>query len=425
MSNQSQGPREMLSRDQLREATGVKQQSARALQTMESLKGMLKWSPADLTSGRYRTMLYRFLAEQVPIVSACIWTWVRLTAAPGGYRIVASGGTKAERRAADRLRLLGERLFVNVLENRVGLVTLLPELLAALFRDGMFGAFLTVLPDGSGVDRLVPVDALRVQRDTETGVPRLRLDLEDRLIDLNRPDFQYLALAASPAEPFGRSILQPIPFVAYIEQQLVKDMQRSNHNAGYHRLHVRITPPERLAGESDTAFTHRINSYFDSTVEMIRGCAVDDNPVTWDNVAIEYIGPDSGRTSQSNWFVNHRAIIEDICAGTNLAPYLLGYSYGATTTWSNFKFDVVMRQVRSVQAEVAGLLDRIAAVDLALAGIEARAEYVFDNSFPYQAAERSAIEAQQVENLLKLFAAGLIDEAAAREQAAKLFGVGC
>ena len=42
MSNQSQGLREMLSRDQLREATGVKQHSARALQTTETLKGMLK-----------------------------------------------------------------------------------------------------------------------------------------------------------------------------------------------------------------------------------------------------------------------------------------------------------------------------------------------------------------------------------------------
>lgn len=425
MSNINHERREGPAGEHLREATRVTQRPGHGLSGIDQIKSMLKWSPSDLASGRYRIMLYRFLTEQVPIVGACIWTWVRLAGAPGSFRIVEAGGERAERLANERLRLLGERLYANALENRVGLATLLPDLLSSLFRDGMFGAFLTILPDGSGVDRLLPVDALRLRWDNETGLPRLRLDLDDRLVELDRPDFQFLALSAGTAEPFGRSILQPVPFVSYIEQQLVQDMQRSNHNAGYHRLHVRITPPERLAGESDTAYTSRINSYFDSTVEMIRGCSVDDNPVTWDNVAIEYIGPEGGRSSQSNWFVNHRAMIEDICAGTNLAPYLLGYSYGATTTWSNFKFDVVMRQVRSVQAEVAGLLNRIAAIDLALAGIEARATYEFDNSFPYQAAEKSSIEAQRVENLLKLFAAGLIDEAAAREQASRLTGGGC
>ncbi|HWR81783.1 MAG TPA: hypothetical protein VN285_00620 [Candidatus Deferrimicrobium sp.] len=137
-------------------------------------------------------------------------------------------------------------------------------------------------------------------------------------------------------------------------------------------------------------------------------------------MAIDHIGPDSTRAVTNSWFFNHRAMIEDICAGTNLSPFLLGYSYGATTTWSAFKFDMVMRQVKPVQAEVANFLEWIGNIDLALAGIDARCRFVFDNTFAYQAAEKAAIETGRIENILKLYNAGLLDEKAAREKAAEL-----
>jgi len=113
-------------------------------------------------------------------------------------------------------------------------------------------------------------------------------------------------------------------------------------------------------------------------------------------------------------------MIEEICAGTNLSPFLLGYSYGATTTWSAFKFDMVMRQVKSVQAEVAHFLEWIGNIDLALAGLEAKCRFMFDNTFVYQAADKAAIQSSRVDNVLKLYQAGLIDETTARDKAGEL-----
>jgi hypothetical protein len=404
----------------LRLATAVKAPERLGLGTAKKLEAVLTWGPADISNGRYRTMLYRFLTNHIPIISACVWTWVRLSAAPGEFRIVKAKDNHTEGLARDRLNALAERLYANVLGNRVGLSTMLPELFVSLYRDGIFGGFITVNADGSGVDRIIPIDSLLMRQDQHDFGLRLMLDLEKGAINLDRADFRYIALSNSPSQPFGASILQSIPMITYIEQQLVSDMQRSSHNSGYHRLHIKITPPVRMAGESDAAYTNRINGYFDSTVKMIRSCEVDDNPVTWDNVAVEYIGPNSTSSVSTNWFVSHRAMIEDICAGTNLAPYLLGYSYGATTTWSNFKFDVVMRQVRSVQAEVANFLEWIANIDLALAGIDASCRFVFDNSFAYQAADQVSVESRRVENLLKLYQAGLIDEKTAREKVGSL-----
>ncbi len=392
----------------------------KAFSTAERLVRTLQWTPRDITTGRYRYLLYRFLSDHVPAISACIWTWSRLVGAPGQYVVRDDGGGAAGRRAQARLDGLSERLYANPLGSRVGMATMITDITTALFRDGLVGGFLTVHPDASSVDQFVPVDPMHLQADADKSPVGLYLELENRRIDLRRPDFYLITLSDSPASPLGRSVLTAVPFVSYIEQQLVSDMQRSSHNAGFHRLHVKITPPERMAGESDPAYTDRINRYFDTTVDMIRSCEIDDNPVTWDNVEVEYIGPTHSRDIANSWFMSHRAMIEEICAGTNLAPFLLGYSYGSTTTWADFKFDIVMRQVRSVQTQVARFLEWIGDIELALGGFDMRCSYRFDNSFAYRAADEVRTQAGQIDNVLKLYQAGLIDKEAAREKACRI-----
>jgi hypothetical protein len=399
----------------LREAALVKPLERSKFATADKMEAVLRWSYQDIESGRWRKLLYRFLTDQVPAINSCIWTWVRLSAAPGRFKVMEDGNGHTSKQAQDRLDQLTRRVYTNPSGNRIGLDSLLPDLFMSLYRDGIFAGFLTV--DGAGgVDQFVPVDPVNLRADQDSGERRLMLELENRTIALDRPDFYYVPFNGGIAQPFGRSILQAVPFVSYVEQQLVDDMRRASHNSGFHRLHVKITPPERMGGESDTAYTDRINGYFDATVRMIKTLEVDDNPVTWNNVEIDHVGAEKSREVTNSWFITHRAMIEEICAGTNLAPYLLGYSYGATTTWSGFKFDVVMRQVRSVQAEVARFLEWIAGVDLALAGINARCRYEFDNSFAYQAKENLEVESGRVDNILKLYQAGLIDKDQAREK---------
>ncbi|MEW5795781.1 MAG: hypothetical protein AB1772_05420 [Candidatus Zixiibacteriota bacterium] len=405
----------LASSPRLSDNTLVKPVRRASFATADQLEAVLKWGRNDFETGRWRKLLYRFLTDHIPAVNACVWTWVRLAAAPGQFKIVDDVRQASTERAGARLEQLTRRLYTNPTGNRIGLDSLLPDLFMSLYRDGIFGGFLTINPDAGGVDQFLPVDPVDLRLDHEHG-RRLVLELDGRTIPLDRPDFYYIPLNGGVSQPFGRSILQAVPFVAYVEQQLVDDMRRASHNSGFHRLHVKITPPERMGGESDSAYTDRINSYFDSTVRMIKTLEVDDNPVTWNNVEIGHVAPEKSRDITNSWFMSHRAMVEEICAATHLAPYLLGYSYGATTTWSGFKFDVVMRQVRSVQAEVAHFLEWIAAVDLALAGLDARCRFEFDNSFAYQAKENLEVESGRVENIIKLYQAGLLDQEKAREK---------
>ena len=401
----------------LRSATTIPVERRSSLSTADKLGAVLRWNGADIESGRYRRLLYRFLVDHVPVVGACVWTWVRLSAAPGRFRVLDGAPGRETESAESRLERLAGRLYTNASGERLSLQSMLPELFTSMYRDGLFGGFVTADPAGEKIDCFVPIDPIDLKVAEQATRRYLALECGDKDIVLNRPDFYFVPFNASISQPYGRSILQSVPFVSYVEQQMVDDMRRASHNAGYHRLHVKITPPERMAAESDNAYTERINGYFDSTVKMIRSLDIDDNPVTWENVEFRQIGPDKPREVTNSWFMSHRSMVEEICAGTHLAPYLLGYSYGATTTWSGFKFDVVMRQVQSVQHQVGRFLEWLGNIDLALGGYDVRCRFEFDNSLAYQAREKADIEAGQIDSLIKLYQAGLIDRQDARERA--------
>jgi hypothetical protein len=113
-------------------------------------------------------------------------------------------------------------------------------------------------------------------------------------------------------------------------------------------------------------------------------------------------------------------MVEEICAGTNLSPFMLGYSYGTTHNWAQFKFDLVMRQVVSVQRQAARFLEWIGNIELALKGLNCRCRYVFDNRLSYQAVDAADIERTRVDNLVKLYSAGLISRDKASRKAGEL-----
>ncbi|HSG98556.1 MAG TPA: hypothetical protein VLB27_00810, partial [candidate division Zixibacteria bacterium] len=127
------------------------------------------------------------------------------------------------------------------------------------------------------------------------------------------------------------------------------------------------------------------------------------------------------RGDADGWFINHRAMIEEVCAGANLAPFLLGYSFGATETWSAFKYDLVMRQALSVQREAARFFKWLGDIELALQGFSFGCEFVFDNHLSHQLVDTAKTRATEVSSLVQLHQAGLVDVAFAREHARRLF----
>ncbi len=384
--------------------------------------GTIIFQPADWRQSGFRVRLYRFMAESIPLVNSVIWTWSRLAAAPGDYILTRDEKPADVPEAGTTLRNLFRRINRVNFGHAGGPGDLLQPFFHSLFLDGAVLGRLELEKDLSGIADFRFFDLARTEISLlPTGEIRALESTEEGERAYSGPNLFFYALNADTANPYGRSILKAVPFVAYVEQQLVDDMRRTMHNAGYHRLHIRVAPPDRREGESDDSYVDRANDYFDRTVSMIKDIEPEDNPVTWDDVSIEYIGPKNlGGNRVSSWYLTHRSMVEEICSGTHLAPFLLGYAYNATTNWAQFKYDLVMRQVRSVQSAAVNFLNWLADIELSLRGFSATAGWQFDNSLSALAGDEAEIKHTQAEYIVELYQAGLIDREAAADKAARL-----
>jgi hypothetical protein len=384
--------------------------------------GKMTFKSSDWRESRFRVKLYRFMAESIPLVNSVIWTWSRLAAAPGEFKFFKNDESDANPEATAVLNQLFERIVRANFGHIGNQDDLLHPLFQSFFLDGAVVGKMELFDDLSGISNFRFFDLARTETRISPSGDIVVIESDDEgERRFSGRDLFFHALNADLANPYGRSVLKAVPFISYVEQQLVDDMRRTMHNAGYHRLHVKIAPPERRDGEGDDAYVNRANAYFDGTVSMIKDIEPQDNPITWDDVAIEYIGPkESGGTRVSNWYLNHRAMIEEICSGTHLAPFLLGYSYNATTNWAQFKYDLVMRQVRSVQNAAISFLGWMAGIELALKGFDLTAKWRFDNNFSALALEQGEIKSKEAAYVIDLFNAGLIDRESATKKAARL-----
>jgi len=382
----------------------------------------ITFSPNERQDNRFRVRLYRFMAESIPLIGAVIWTWARLAAAPGRFIFITNDRPVEDPQADQILKEFFDRINRVCFGHAGTEEDFLPPFFQSLFLDGAVLGRMELASDLSAIAGFRFFDPARTELEIDSsGSIRVIESADHGEVAHAGPDLFYYALNASLTNPYGRSIIKAVPFVAYIEQELLDDMRRSMHNAGYHRLHVKIHPPDRREGEADEAYAGRANGYFDSTVRMIREIEPEDNPVTWDDVTIEHIGPAGpGGAKTSSWYVNHRAMIEEICSGTHLSPFLLGYSYNATTNWAQFKYDLVMRQVRSVQAAATSFLTWLANIELALKGCHCRAEWRFDNSLPALAGEQAEVKSKEATSIINLYTAGLIDKETACRAAGRL-----
>lgn len=393
-----------------------------ALKSQASLSGTMVFGPSDWRDGGFRVRLYRFMADSIPLINSVIWTWSRLAAAPGEFSITENGRSVERGDIAEVLRNLFRRINRANFGHGGSPEDLLQPFFKSLFLDGAVLGSLELEKDLSGVSdfRFFDLANTSVTLAPDGNITAVESTEQGEKV-YSGSNLFYYAFNPDAANPYGRSILRAIPFVAYVEQQLVDDMRKTMHNAGYHRLHIRIAPPERREGETDDSYVTRANEYFDRTVSMIRDIEPEDNPVTWNDVEVEYIGPPNrGGTRVSNWYLSHRAMIEEICSGTHLAPFLLGYAYSAATNWAQFKYDLVMRQVRSVQNAAVNFLDWLANIEMSLRGFSATAGWRFDNTMSALAGNEADVRRTETDCIVRLYEAGLIDRDAAAERAARL-----
>jgi hypothetical protein len=380
-------------------------------------QGELLLPQSSLHDSSFRIRLYRFLRDNIPVLNSAVWTWTRICASPSYPELKGSDDPKIVDNTLEVISNLDRRIYQHSLQKFGGTDALLMQFFGSLFTDGAVCGEVVLTPSRDRLDKFYFIDPATIRFKLKDGTSwELYQEVDGVLIKLNRASTFYLGLDPDPDDPRGKSILGSVPFVARVEQRLLEDMQKTMHNAGYHRLHVTIKPPDKFSGESDETYLSRANTYFEDTVEMMKELAPEDNPITWNDVKIEYIGP-SGHVASSNyWYINHKALVEDICAGVHLDPFVLGYSYGPTRGWAQFKYELILRNVVSIQRLAKRFMEWIRNIELALQGIPLECVHHFDNRKFFGMLEQREAEKIHLENIIRKKEAGFISEDQAKRE---------
>jgi len=69
------------------------------LQPGRKYSNRLVWQNYKYQTNKLKTDLYRFLRDNIPLLHACIWTWSRLSSAPGRFEIIETDSEKISQKA--------------------------------------------------------------------------------------------------------------------------------------------------------------------------------------------------------------------------------------------------------------------------------------------------------------------------------------
>ncbi len=353
--------------------------------------------------------VYRYLRDVIPDVSDAVWTWKRLCHTGHEVRLHGLDGGAASAAAHGAVAAFEARIN----PDGGGLPGLLDVFYASLFTYG--AAAFEVVPGRarSWIHDLAPVDVWTVRFRRVSGRLEAFQVFDGETIPLPRAYFLYVGLDRDGTNPYGRSMLRSLPSAVRIQQELLADMAKATHNAGWNKLHVRYRPEERQPGESAEAYQERIRGNLHALRDRLSGAAIDQNLVTYDNVEVAVLG---GHQRNHVFYENHKAVEEQVITGMHMMPVLMGRNYGSTETYGTAQFEVVNRQVQTVNRHVGAMLTRIFNIELALRGISARAEVSLRGNRTVDILKEATARGREIENVLRLFEAGLIgrEEALAR-----------
>lgn len=350
----------------------------------------------------YMLHVYRFLRDAIPDISDAVWTWKRLCQTGYDVEIFGASSETAERRA----RRLIDDLNGRVNSGDRGMDGLLDVFYTSLFTYGAAALEIVLTQSRESIWDVVPIDVWTIRFKREQGRLQAYQLHDGREITLPMDRFLYVGMDRDGTNPYGRSMLRCIPFVVKIQQRLMEDMSKATRNAGWSRLHIQYMPEERGRGESLENYQQRMRLELDALRKNLSGAAADQNLVTGDNVKVSVI---QGNQQAQVFYSNHKAIEEQVITGMHLMPILLGRNYGTTETYGTAQFEIVNRQVESVNRSVKRILERLYNFELALMWGEAQARVHMRSNRTVDVLKAAQARAVEIDNAAKLQELGLVD----------------
>lgn len=359
--------------------------------------------------------MLRRLRDYIPDVSAGVWAWVRLCSTQQSYTLGES--VNAEQRRAHRILEDLDRRVCGCQPGRAkGIEFLVQSFFTSVFTYGSFCGEVVLNDTRQRIERFLIIDPATV---------RFKLDLQTRSFlpyqiqgdgsyaRLNPASFFYYGLDTDGLTPYGRSPLLALPLVVRLQQQLLHDMTRAQHNAGYPTIHFKIATGDRISGENPNNYNERLNEAMDQLRAEVDHMQTDSNLITSDRVEVQYIGP-SGNALQ--WSESIQAITEQVISALHLAPFMIGRNWGTTQSWGTAQYQLLTNNARTVQEGAKRLAEWLRNLELLLQGSPLSVSHQFAPHHHLDVYDRARAFKTSAETLVHLSEKGIIDAAAAKQR---------
>ena len=117
-----------------------------------------------------------------------------------------------------------------------------------------------------------------------------------------------------------------------------------------------------------------------------------------------------GEQQSRGFYENHKAVEEQVITGMHLMPILLGRNYGTTETYGTAQFEIISRQVNTVNRSVQRILERLYNFELALMWGQAKARVRMHENCTVDVLREAQARQIEIENVLRLRDVGVIGE---------------
>lgn len=345
------------------------------------------------------------VTRTVPSAAGAVWVWKNLCATRQNVKFV--GGTEQQRtRAAETILELDRRISPIKTVQTGGMDFMLELWFKYIFTYGRFAGQLRLSPTKDGVASFEIMNPYSIKF-SEKDLQPYAEQKDGTFLKLNPNTFYFFAMNMDTENPYGSSMLEAVPSLIGIANDMMEDMTLSSSNAGIPRLHIKIKQPQIMPGENADNYATRANNYFDSLVDEMAEIGPDDNFYTWDDVQIAIAGGANAQTGYV-WRALRQIIDEEMCTAFHLYPWVLAKSYGTTKNWVSVQFDLLMAQAESLQREAKRFAEWIRNSHLMLQGIPVSCKQFFVLPRDPAARDMATADSTKTDSIIKKIQAGFI-----------------
>ncbi len=359
--------------------------------------------------------ILRRLRDYIPDVSAGVWAWVRLCTTPLSYSF-EEGSAVSQQEAKTILQSLDRRIYGFQNEREKGVEALTQCFFLSVFTYGAFCGEVVLDDLHRRIESFIIIDPATIRFKmnpiTRKYTP-FQIQSDGSLVALNSASFFYFGLDTDGLSPYGRSPLLSLPLVVKLQQQLINDMARAQHNAGYPTIHFKLTVPERETRESLSSYNVRMQQELSAVNQELEDKKTDSNLVTFDNVEVQYIGPNG---SLQQWSESIQAIGEQVISALHLAPFMIGRNWGTTQSWGSAQYMLLTNNARTVQEGAKRLIDWLRNLELVLHGNPLAIIHQFAPHHHIDSYDRARAFQTSARTLSMLSENGLIESDAAKQR---------